>query len=118
MKPIIKSKKIGSISINNQQIDYDIFINIEGLVMKREPDSNREIDYLELTLAEANELYDPGANEMIIGSGEKSQLRLSNEATDFFEEKKCKIKLLPTQEAITYWNRYEGHAIGLFHITN
>ena len=92
MKPIIESKKMGRISINNQQIDCDIFINIEGLVVKREPGLKREIDYLELTLAEANELYDPGANEMIIGSGEESELRLSNEATDFFEEKKFTSK--------------------------
>jgi hypothetical protein len=42
---------------------------------------------------------------------------LSNEATDFFEEKQCKIKMLPLQEAITYWNRYEGRAVGLFHIS-
>lgn len=117
MKPTIKSKKTGNVSINNQWIDYDISINLDGIVMKRERSSNGDLDFLELTLEEANRLYEPSANEMIIGSGEKSQLRLSNEATDFFEEKRCKIKLLPTQEAITYWNRYEGHAIGLFHIT-
>ena len=60
----------------------------------------------------------PNINELIIGSDMLDKIQLSNEATDFFEEKKCKIKLLPLREAITYWNRYEGHAIGLFHLSN
>lgn len=116
MKPTIKEKKAGEISINNKMIDFDISINLDGIVIKRDPKTMGEMKSLELTLEEANNLYDPNANEMIIGSGGQSKLRLSNEATDFFEEKRCKIKLLPTREAIMYWNRYEGHAIGLFHI--
>ena len=119
MKPIIEASAPGRITINSQQFNYDIFIDLEGDVNKRIPYlPNRISSSLELTLEEANNLYDPHANEIIIGSGEKSQLRLSYEATDFFELKKCKIKLLPTQEAINYWNRYEGHALGLFHIAN
>lgn len=97
-------------------IDFDISINLDGKVIKRGLQTKDKINSAELTLDEANSLYDPNANEIIIGSGGHSILRLSNEATDFFEEKRCKIKLLPTQEAISYWNRYEGHAIGLFHI--
>jgi hypothetical protein len=54
---------------------------------------------------------------MIIGFRSDEKIMLSNEATDFFEEKQCKIKMLPLQEAITYWNRYEGRAVGLFHIS-
>ena len=68
-----------------------------------------------ISLNEAGKLYDPNINEMIIGWDKNDILALSNEATDFFEEKRCKIKLLPLDEAIDYWNRYEGHAIGLFH---
>jgi hypothetical protein len=116
MKPTIQAKKAGEISINNKMIDFDISINLEGKVSKRVQQAKDELKVLELSLEEANSLYDPNANEMIIGSGVQSKLRLSNEATDFFEEKRCKIKLLPTGEAITYWNRYEGHAIGLFHV--
>lgn len=118
MKPTIEANDSGNITINSRQFNYDISINIEGEVNKRMQDWPKNLSSSELTLEEANILYDPHANEIIIGSGEKSQLRLSYEATDFFEVKKCKIKLLPTQEAINYWNRYEGHAVGLFHITN
>ena len=118
MKPTITLQEFGSVSIDDKQINYDIFIDIEGHVIKQEIGSSTSVDFLELTLEEAGTLYDPAANEMIIGSGERSELRLSNEAYDFFDEKRCKIKLLPTNEAIEYWNRYEGHAIGLFHFTN
>ncbi len=117
MKPTIEANDAGRITINKQQISYDISINLEGEVNKRMQDfPNNLSSSQELTLEEANSLYDPHANEIIIGSGDKAPLRLSYEATDFFEEKKCKIKLLPTPEAIIYWNRYEGHAIGLFHL--
>lgn len=118
MKPTIDTSKGGGISIENMPIDFDFYINPEGKIIKRnlsiptEDNSSMQI----LSLNEAGELYDPLINEMIIGCDDKDKIKLSNEATDFFEEKKCKIKLLPLKEAITYWNRYEGHAIGLFHI--
>ena len=88
--------------------------------MKRVLDQKEDNDHSMkiLTLSESNKIYDPVINEMIIGWRSDDKMMLSNEATDFFDEKKCKIKLLPLDEAITYWNRYEGYAIGLFHISH
>ena len=42
---------------------------------------------------------------------------LSEEATGFFRQKNCKVKLLPTPEAIQEWNMANGKWTGLFHIT-
>jgi hypothetical protein len=43
--------------------------------------------------------------------------KLSDEAAEFFEKKNCRVKLLPTPEAIQAWNAASGAVIGLFHIT-
>jgi hypothetical protein len=116
MKPAISSHNGGHLFIGEQPIENDFIINSEGKVIKREINLLSDKDLKVLNLDEACECYDPNINEMIIGSTEDNKLRLSNEATDFFEEKRCKVKLLPLQEAVTYWNRYEGHAVGLFHL--
>lgn len=117
MKPIIKATKFGEITVSNRHIDYDFFINADGAMIRRHDSMGHRVEDSDtLSLLEACELYDPAVNEMIIGSDRKGSFRLSEEATDFFEEKRCKIKMLPMIEAIAYWNRYEGHAIGLFHV--
>lgn len=117
MKPIISTSRRGKLSIANKYIDFDFYINSDGEIIKRDRKFNEHWDFSlhELSLYEAGQIYDPTVNEMIIGCEKGDRLFLSNEATDFFEEKRCKIKLLPIHEAINYWNRYEGHAIGLFH---
>ncbi len=119
MKPPIDSTKFGSITVDRHMIDYDIFISLDGMVHKRKKKLSKQVFGTShiFSLAEANDIYDPDANEIIIGSGQYDKLKLSEEAADFFEEKKCKVKLMPTPDAVRYWNRYEGHAIGLFHIT-
>ena len=69
-------------------------------------------------------IYDQIGKGFLYRSFEDRDLGIDNAligvsvATDFFEEKKCKIKLLPLRGAITYWNRYEGHGIGLFYLWN
>lgn len=117
MKPLISSAKSGEVSIDDRAIKYDFFINSEGEIVRRNLEDVADKNLKVLSLAEANQYYDPNINELIIGWRADDKLMLSNEATDFFDEKRCKIKLLPLQEAITYWNRYEGRAVGLFHIS-
>jgi len=117
MKPTIKATKFGDITVASHHIDHDFYITAEGEIVNREKSMRpKDTGFNTLSLEEAGNLYDPGINEMIIGSYRSDTIQLSDEATDFFEEKKCKIKSLPLYEAISYWNRYEGHAVGLFHL--
>lgn len=118
MKPVIETSEKGEIFIQNNVISNDFCIDVNGKIINRKAvDASDLINKSnELSLGEAGELYDPSINEMIIGYDDEDKLKLTSEAFDFFEEKRCKIKLLPISEAIIYWNRYEGHAIGLFHI--
>ena len=118
MKPTIHTTKGGKISIDDKVINFDFFINAEGKIIRRKQLSPAEdiVSMQTLSLSEAEEYYDPAANEMVIGCEDYEKLLISNEAVDFFDEHKFKIKLLPIVEAAAYWNRYEGHAIGLFHL--
>ena len=120
MKPTISTSRKGQVSIENEMLNFDFYIDPDGRIIKRDNKflSKEDSSLQSISLLEADKIYNPNINEMIIGWDKTSTLALSNEATDFFEEKKCKIKLLPLKEAITYWNRYEGRAIGLFHISN
>jgi hypothetical protein len=116
MKPIISSQTGGQLLIGDHRMEHDFYINSEGQVMDRNQNFLDSRDLQVLSLTEAYDYYDPNINELIIGFRSDDKLMLSNEATDFFEEKQCKIKMLPLLEAITYWNRYEGRAVGLFHV--
>lgn len=118
MRPTIHISKGGKISIDDHAINYDFFINAEGEIVRRKqlPVAGGRVALQTLTLSEAEEYYDPAVNEMVIGCDDYEKLVLSNEAVDFFDEHQFKIKLLTIQEAATYWNRYEGRAVGLFHL--
>ena len=116
--PKIQSTSNYSYTVNNHSIKQDFYIDSDGNVMSRSDEvkfagSSPNV----ISLKEASTLYDPNANEFIIGSRVDDKMQLTDESTDFFEEKRCKIKMLPLDEAIEYWNRYNGHAMGLFHIT-
>jgi hypothetical protein len=119
MKPQIQNTEFGSITIGRDKIHHDVFISLRGNVNRRKKKLSKRLFGTShiLSLDEARYIFETDANEIIIGSGQSGKLRLSEEATDFFDEKRCKVKLMPTPEAINYWNRYEGHAVGLFHIT-
>ena len=54
---------------------------------------------------------------MIIGNGQHGVLELSDEAREYFKKKHCKVKVLPTPEAIEAWNNEGGKAVGMFHVT-
>ncbi len=116
MKPTINSIQGGTVMIGDQTISYDFFINTEGEIVRRVKHAEEMGNLKELSLTEACDYYDPNINELIIGWRSDDKLMLSEEAVDFLEEKKCKVKLLPLLEAVKYWNRYEGRAVGLFHI--
>ena len=70
-----------------------------------------------LSLDEAKHVYEDGAQRLIIGTGQYGNVRLSEEAADYFKRKQCQVELLPTPEAIRAWNEAEGTVIGLFHVT-
>ena len=70
-----------------------------------------------ISLEEAKHIFGKSAERLIIGTGQEGHIQLSDEAQQYFLEQDCAVELLPTPQAIAVWNRSEGKAIGMFHVT-
>ena len=119
MKPKIDKIKFGSITVSGKMYENDILIRLNGKVEKRKKKLSKEVYGTShtISLAEAEYVYQDGAENIIIGSGQSGLANLSDEASEFFEQKHCQVDLLPTPQAIEHWNKAKGSTIGLFHIT-
>jgi len=119
MKPRIDRTEFGSITIAGKRIEHDVVLRLDGSVEKRRKKLSKEIygtSHL-VSLAEARDIYDEGAERLILGSGQEGNVELSEEAAGYFGSKGCKVKRYPTPEAIDKWNKAKGKVIGLFHVT-
>ena len=119
MKPRIDGTEFGSITIEGKSYDHDVIIRASGEVKKRKKKLSKAVygtSHL-ISIDEAKFIHEEGADRIIVGSGQYGTVRLSDQASEYFERKKCGVELLPTPEAIHLWNRLEGRAIGLFHVT-
>jgi len=119
MKPSIDQTTFGSMTIEGSVFEHDVLIRLSGQVKKRKKKLSKAIYGTShiLSLEEAKHVYEDGAQRLMIGTGQYGNVRLSEEAADYFKRKQCQVELLPTPEAIRAWNEAEGKVIGLFHVT-
>jgi hypothetical protein len=119
MKPSIDQTTFGSMTIEGSVFEHDVLIRLSGQVKKRKKKLSKAIYGTShiLSLDEAKHVYEDGAERLMIGTGQYGNVRLSEEAADYFKRKQCRVELLPTPEAIRAWNEAEGTVIGLFHVT-
>ena len=119
MKPKINSTDFGSITIEGQTYENDVVIRLDGKVTKRKKKLSKAVfgTSHKISLDEAKDVFEPGAERLIIGTGQTGMVKLSDEAAEYFKKKDCQARLYPTPEAIRVWNKADGKTIGLFHIT-
>jgi hypothetical protein len=119
MKPTINSTTFGSITIEGKKYENDVLIRLGGEVTKRKKKLSKAIYGTShvVSLDEAKYILEEKAERLIIGTGQTGMVKLSDEAADFFKSNKCRVKMLPTPEAVRLWNESNGHIIGLFHVT-
>ena len=119
MKPDISDTGFGYITVEGSKIEHDIFIRLSGKIKKRKKKLSKAVYGTShtISLEEIKYIYQDGADLLIIGSGQEDMVRLSEEAADYLNKKKCKVNLQPTPKAIKYWNKAEGAVICLFHVT-
>jgi hypothetical protein len=119
MKPVISDTGFGYLTIEGSQIAHDIVIRLSGEVRKRKKKLSKAVYGTSHTvsLEEAKNIYQKGAERLIVGSGQDGMVRLSDEALDYFLKKKCEVELSPTPCAIECWNKCKGSVIALFHVT-
>lgn len=119
MKPKIDATRFGSITIAGETYEHDVIIRLGGKVKKRKKKLSKAIygTSHRISLDEAEHIFDEGAEELIIDTGQTGLVELSEEAAAYFNKTNCQVKLVPTPEAIQAWNRAEGKVIALFHVT-
>jgi hypothetical protein len=124
VKPEIVKTRFGAISLRapdggTVRYDHDIVIGLDGRVRKRKKKLSKKVYGTSHTLsqAEAENVYEEGAEALIIGTGQFGRVGLADEAADYFKARKVRVTLAPTADAMALWNEHEGRAIGLFHIT-
>lgn len=119
MRPGIDDTDFGSITIDGHRIDHDVLIRLSGTVEKRKKKLSKAVYGTSHTvsLAEAEFIYEEGAERLIVGSGQNGMVRLSDEAADYFAKHQLAVDLAPTPAAMARWNKARGAVIGLFHVT-
>jgi len=119
MKPTLTGTGFGWIGVDDQRISHDILIRLDGEVTKRKKKLSKEVYGTShtISLAEAEYIYQDGAEILLIGAGQFGKVRLSPEAAGYFQEKNCQVDIFPTPRTLKTWNEREGKLIGLFHIT-
>jgi hypothetical protein len=119
MKPKITSTRFGSITIGGEEYPHDVLIRLDGTTQKRKKKLSKEVygTSHKISLAEAEFIYEEGAETLIVGTGQTDQVRLSEEASRFFAVKRIQTVLAATEKAMALWNEAKGKVIGLFHVT-
>lgn len=119
MKPTLEKTAFGSITIDGRVLEHDVVIRLDGRAEKRKKKLSKAVYGTShvISVEEARHVFEKGAELLILGSGQEGMVRLSEEAADYLRRKKCRVIIAPTPEAVREWNRWEGPAIGLFHVT-
>ena len=119
MKPRTEKTSFGAITIDGQTYHHDVLIRLDGEVTKRKKKLSKRVYGTSHTLSldEARYIYEEGVETMIIGTGHFGRVKLSDEASQFFEARDLKVILETTPKAIELWNDTEGRLIGLYHVT-
>lgn len=119
MEPRIDRTTFGSMTIEGEVFERDVIIRLDGEVKKRKKKLSKAVYGTShiISLDEARQVYQNGAEQLIVGAGQYGLVELSDEAAEYFQRHDCKVDLLPMKEAVKAWNKAEGAVIGLFHVT-
>ena len=119
MKTKTEATSFGSITINGHKFDHDVLIRLDGSIQKRRKKLSKKFygTSHKISRAEAEFIYEEGAQTLVIGTGQYDRVRLSEEAQEYLDGKGLKVITVATSEAIRLWNDVSGEAIGLFHVT-
>ena len=119
MNPTLTGTGFGWIDVDAVRISHDILIHLDGEVTKRKKELSKEVYGTSHTIsqAEAEYIYEEGAQGLLIGAGQFGRVHLSPEAAAYFQDKDCPVTILPTTQAVKAWNFRHSQLVGLFHIT-
>jgi len=119
VRPRIDQTRFGSITVEGEVYRHDLLIRLEGEVEARSNELSKAVYGTShvISLAEAQQVYQEGAERLIVGTGLFGLTRLSEEADEYLREQGCRVNLYRIRRAIQAWNRAEGAVVGLFHVS-
>ncbi|MFW5754721.1 MAG: hypothetical protein ACOCV9_07945, partial [Marinilabiliaceae bacterium] len=81
----IDGTNFGNITINGKTYEHDVVINLQGEVSKRKKKLSKEKfgTSHKISSEEAEHIYQEGARDLIIGTGQTGFVELSEEAANF-----------------------------------
>ena len=115
----IDATEFGSITIDGKTYAHDVIIRLSGKVEKRRKRLSKEeygTSHI-ISKEEAKFVFEDGCDLLIVGAGQQGNVRLSPEASEYFDKKHCRVLLQPTPEAIRAFNQSPEKKIGLMHVT-
>ena len=115
----IEDTKFGSVTIDGKTYEYDVIIRLSGKVDKRKKKLSKKkygTSHI-ISKDEAKFIFEDGCDMLIVGAGQEGNVRLSPEASDYFNNKGCKVLVQPTPEAVRSFNQSREKKIGLMHVT-
>jgi hypothetical protein len=115
----IDATEFGSITVDGKTYEHDVIIRLSGKVEKRRKRLSKEkygTSHI-ISKAEAKFVFEDGCDLLIVGAGQDGNVRLSPEASKYFDKKHCRVFTQPTPEAIRAFNESHGRKIALMHVT-
>ena len=116
----IERTAFGSITIDGKTYENDVIIRLSGNVAKRQKKLSKEqygTSHI-FSKAEAKAVFEDGCELLIVGAGQDGNVRLSPEASAYFEKKHCRVVLQRTPEAISTYNKSpQKKKVALMHVT-
>ena len=115
----IENTAFGTTTIDGKTYEHDVLIRLSGEIVKRKKKLSKKYFGTSHVLSkeEAKSVFERGCNQLVVGSGQTGNVRLSREPEAYFEKKDCKVPLQPTPDAIRAFNKSHANKIGLFHVT-
>ena len=115
----IEATEFGSITVDGTTYDHDVIIRLSGRVEKRRKRLSKEeygTSHI-ISKAEAKFVFEDGCELLIVGAGQYGNVRLSREASEYFDKKRCEVVVQLTPQAISTFNQSRGKKIALMHVT-
>jgi len=115
----IDATEFGAITVNGKTYDHDVIIRLSGAVEKRRKRLSKELYGTShiVSKAEAKFVFEDGCELLIVGAGQDGNVRLSAEASEYFDKKHCRVVLQRTPEAILTFNKSTKKKAALMHVT-
>jgi hypothetical protein len=91
----IENTAFGNITMDGKTYEHDVVVHLSGEVVKRKKKLSKNYYGTSHILSkdEAKFVFEKGCEQLIVGSGQMGNVRLSPEAEAYFAKKNCKVSV-------------------------